>query len=108
MVFDKNLRYGTNMALGDLNEDGKKELVVSLGGPKALYTSNVKLNVPQIHQEQSLSCEAAIPRMALAYKGVNASEEQLINLIGFDTTPKRGNVWVIPSLTMLEKLMVGK
>jgi hypothetical protein len=104
MIFDKNLRYGINMALGNLDRDGRKELVAAMGDPRALATFNVNLDVPQIYQEKSLSCEAASLRMALKYKGVDASEDHLINLIGFDLTPKRGNVWGDPQFGFVGKI----
>jgi len=34
--------------------------------------------------------------MALVYKGVNESEENLLNAVGYDPTPHQGNVWGDP------------
>jgi uncharacterized protein YvpB len=96
MAFDKDSRYGVNFALGDLNNDNKNELVVGVGNPKPLILWDVNLNVPIMKQEKSLSCEAASLRMALSYKGINISEEELINRIGFDKTPKIGDTWGDP------------
>ncbi len=39
-------------------------------------------------QDQSLSCEAATLKMALAYRGKKVSEKELLKKIGFDFTPK--------------------
>lgn len=46
------------------------------------------LEVPFFRQERALSCEAAALRMALAYRGVQVSEQQLRNAIGTDPTPR--------------------
>jgi uncharacterized protein YvpB len=45
------------------------------------------LNVPYYHQNYSLSCEEASLRMALASRGVNVSEDQILNDIGIDWRP---------------------
>ena len=37
------------------------------------------LNVPQIFQTHGLSCEAAAEQMALAYQGVNVSQDALVS-----------------------------
>ncbi len=96
MAFDKNSRYGVNLALGDLNNNKKLELVAGVGNPKPLKSWDVNLDVPLIKQEKNLSCEAASLRMALSYKGINISEEELINRIGFDRIPKIGDTWGDP------------
>lgn len=56
----------------------------------------MKLNVPAFLQRYTLSCEAAALRMALAFKGIVESEDSLLNHIGFDPTPKNGNIWGDP------------
>jgi len=96
MSFDEKSRYGVNVATGDLNGNGRTELVAGTGNPRPLKMWDVNLNVPLYKQEKSLSCEAASLRMALGYKGVNISEEDLINRIGFDGTPKHGDKWGDP------------
>lgn len=56
----------------------------------------LKLNVPAFLQKYTLSCEAAALRMALAFRGVLESEDNLLSHIGFDPTPKSGNIWGDP------------
>ena len=55
-----------------------------------------RLNVPIHIQERGLSCEVAALKMALAYKGVNVSEDELMNHVGYDPTPHVGNTWGNP------------
>jgi uncharacterized protein YvpB len=47
-------------------------------------------------QDYKLSCEAASLKMALNWKGVYVTEEQIMNKIGFDTTPHEDNIWGDP------------
>lgn len=56
----------------------------------------VRLDVPYDHQDYPLSCEVAALKMALAYKGVSVSEDQLMSIVGYDPTPHSGNVWGNP------------
>jgi uncharacterized protein YvpB len=42
------------------------------------------LAVPLYHQRYALSCEEAALRMALAYEGINVSEEQIFSTMGID------------------------
>ena len=58
----------------------------------------VKLTVPIVKQKYSLSCEFANMKMALAYKGVNKSEDELIAETPFDNTPHSGDIWGDPAL----------
>ncbi len=58
--------------------------------------SVVKLSVVYDHQDRALSCEVAALKMALAEKGVHVTESTLIALVGFDSTPHKGNVWGDP------------
>jgi len=51
--------------------------------------ATVKLRVPFLRQAHALSCEAAALRMALAYRGVEVTESELLKAIGFDPTPRR-------------------
>ena len=61
-----------------------------------IQNQTFKLNVPSYLQQHTLSCEVASLRMALAYKGVIKSEDELLNLVGYDNTPHVGNVWGNP------------
>lgn len=47
-------------------------------------------------QDYALSCEAACLKMALAKKGVFVSETEIMEKIGYDLTPHKGNVWGDP------------
>ncbi|MEA2646863.1 MAG: hypothetical protein QOE92_1946 [Chloroflexota bacterium] len=42
------------------------------------------LGVPMIRQVYNLSCESAALQMALAYRGINASQTDILNVIGAD------------------------
>jgi len=66
---------------------------------KALTTiqsQTVRLGVPAYLQQHTLSCEVASLRMALAYKGVVKSEDELLGLVGYDNTPHIGGTWGNP------------
>jgi len=55
-----------------------------------------KLAVPANLQKYTLSCEAAALSMVLAYRGVDAGEDELLQKIGFDPNGKKGNIWGNP------------
>jgi len=55
------------------------------------------LNVKFDRQDRPLSCEVAALKMALAYKKVKVSETQLMQIVGYDKTPKRNGVWGNPN-----------
>lgn len=61
-----------------------------------IQKQTVKLSVPAYLQQHTLSCEVASLRMALAYKGVVKTEDELLNLVGYDNTPHIGNTWGNP------------
>lgn len=46
----------------------------------------ILLNVPLIHQQHSHTCNIAAARMALAFKGVQLSEAQILEKLGLDPT----------------------
>lgn len=54
------------------------------------------LNIPSYRQSHNYSCYAAASRMALAYKGVNVSENTILSLIGYDNSPFSGT-WRDPN-----------
>jgi uncharacterized protein YvpB len=56
----------------------------------------VRLDVSYDHQDYALSCEVAALKMALVYKGVAVTEDQLMGIVGYDPTPHSGNVWGNP------------
>lgn len=55
------------------------------------------LSVALDYQDQPLSCEAAALKMALAGQGVHVSEKQIMDIVGYDPTPHRGDVWGNPN-----------
>lgn len=56
----------------------------------------VKLQVPAYLQQHTLSCEVASLRMALAYKGISKTEDELLSQVGIDNTPHVGGTWGNP------------
>ena len=100
----KSFEYGTNYSV-DINPGVK-----SVNGldSDTKFTSSfttqdeiVKLAVPSYLQKYSLSCEIASLRMALDFKGVNLSEDKIIEEIGIDNTPKNGGIWGNPHLSFV-------
>ncbi len=59
------------------------------------------ISVSQDYQDQALSCEAAALKMALAGQGVKVTESQIMNIVGYDPTPHRGNIWGDPSVAFV-------
>lgn len=51
------------------------------------------LDIPLHWQEKKLSCEAASLKMALNYKGFPVSENDIMQKIDIDLTPRKDNVW---------------
>lgn len=68
--------------------------------PAGYPEASQKIDVPILYQERALSCEAATLRMALAYRGVTVTEQELLDAIGRDPTPRTrtsaGIVWGDP------------
>lgn len=65
----------------------------------------VKLAVPLDFQDYPLSCEAASLKMALAYKGVHASEDQILSYTGVDPVPRQDNIWGDPYIIYVGDIM---
>jgi len=59
------------------------------------------LSIKLDYQDQALSCEAAALKMALAGRGVNVTEGQIMKLVGYDPTPHRGDVWGDPNVAFV-------
>lgn len=59
-------------------------------------SKTVKLDVPSYLQQHTLSCEVSSLRMALAYKGINKSEDELLTQVGVDNTPHVDGTWGNP------------
>lgn len=92
---EKNTLYSVTMEKGVQSVKG----IESDQGFVAAFSttqSTYKLSVPAYLQQHSLSCEAASLRMALAYRGIAVTEDELLNKIGFDPTPKKADVWGNP------------
>ena len=60
------------------------------------------IDIPIDWQDYPLSCEAASLKMAMHAKGVYISEDEIMQKIGYDTTPHLGNFWGDP-----DKAFVG-
>jgi len=61
----------------------------------------VLLNVAWDRQDRALSCEAAALKMALAYKGVRVSEDEIMARVGYDPTPRTGGGWGDPDVAFV-------
>jgi uncharacterized protein YvpB len=61
----------------------------------------VTLNVTLDKQDRALSCEAAALKMALAYRGIRVSEDEIMSHIGYDPTTRSGNVWGDPDVAFV-------
>ena len=92
---DFDTRYTISMLSGVENLSGSL-LRSSYNASFFTQEKSTKLSVPFYLQQYTLSCEAAALRMALAYRGVTASEDELLQKIGFDPNGKRGDVWGNP------------
>lgn len=62
------------------------------------------LDIPIDWQDYPLSCEAASLKMALGYKKVFVSEDEIMEKIGYDLTPRKGNIWGDPYKTYVGKI----
>ncbi len=86
-----------------------KDLTVPNGFPAAAdlalrFTTeqaSTRLAVPFHRQEHKLSCEIATLVMALRYRGVEVTEQTIIDAIGFDPTPKKSGVWGDPDVAFV-------
>ncbi|GEM_PF-870901 len=59
------------------------------------------LSIKLDYQDRPLSCEAAALKMALAGRGVKVTETQIMNIVGYDKTPHRGDVWGDPDMAFV-------
>ncbi len=64
--------------------------------PKSKITITTTLETPLDFQDYPLSCEAASLKMALAYKGIYLSEDEIIKEIGRNSSPRKENTWADP------------
>jgi uncharacterized protein YvpB len=68
------------------------------GLPKIYGKTEKKIELPvEIdYQDKSLSCEAAVLKMALSYYEINVEENDIMKIVGFDPTPHIGDTWGDP------------
>ncbi len=59
--------------------------------------ATTKLAVPVYLQKYTLSCELASLRMALNFRDLHVTEDDLIPKVGQDPTPHTGNIWGDPN-----------
>lgn len=77
IVQSANVRYGIVRSV--------KRVMI---GHERVPASDAKLPVVFDAQDRALSCEAATLKMALAYRGTAVTEDDLVERIGFDPTPR--------------------
>lgn len=90
-----NTKYTVGLATGIKSTDGMdsdRDLSFSF----STEAETTVLAVPLLLQQHSLSCEAASLRMALAFRKISVSEDELLTQIGIDPTPHNGNIWGDP------------
>ena len=61
-------------------------------------SGGVKLSVENTPQKYSLSCEAAALKSALSFYDISVTEDQIIQKIPFDKTPKSQGIWGDPNV----------
>lgn len=59
--------------------------------------ATTKLAVPMYLQKYTLSCEIAALVMALNYRDLHVTEDEIIDKVGKDPTPHKGNIWGNPN-----------
>ena len=77
----------------------------ALQAPEAKGPQITLLDIPIDWQDDPLSCEAASLKMALGGKGVMVSEDDIMAEIGYDPTPRKGNVWGDPFEAFVGSIM---
>ncbi|MFA6511815.1 MAG: Ig-like domain-containing protein [Patescibacteria group bacterium] len=93
----RNVTYTAHMAAGVTSVHGQplaNDNSVRFATEPEVY----KIPIAIDFQDQSLSCEAAALKMALAGKGVSVSETDIMNIVGYDSTPHSGSTWGDPYL----------
>jgi len=95
--FDFDFRTGalSNKMDSDKNDTSESSVLSSCHFKKESPKITL-LDIPLDWQDHPLSCEAACLKMALSFKGVHVSEEEIMRRIGYDRTPRRGNIWGDP------------
>ena len=91
------INYSNNFAFTFTTEPKKENSLLSLNPPKQNPEPEITLlDIPLDWQDYPLSCEAASLKMALTYKGVYVSEDEVMEKIGYDLTPHKDNIWGNP------------
>lgn len=83
--FPAKITYALRFAVYKLSQTGSVKSAAA-----------IKLDINPHRQEQSLSCEVAALKMALAGVGIVVSESELTEKLKFDPTPKQGKIWGDP------------
>jgi uncharacterized protein YvpB len=91
--------FKTQAIFSERNFSQKNEREVEQSKPQITL-----LNIPIDWQDYPLSCEAASLKMALAYKGVYVSEDEIMEKIGYTLAPRRGNIWGDPYKTYVGQI----
>jgi len=90
------------MSIDDVKgeENAVKKVIYQTAAIVTPIKPSIKLSVSYHHQEHRLSCEVAALLMALNYRGVNITENELIKELPVsDPGPRRaGNIWGDPNL----------
>jgi uncharacterized protein YvpB len=78
----------------------------AIGGSMATLVQVVKLNVPQYRQSYAMSCELTSLKMVLAYRGIGASEYDIVQRVGYAPRARDtvNNVWDDPNLQFVGDL----
>lgn len=97
----KDTKYTVRISAGVSGTEG--EILASAF--QSSFTTEVSRKILSIgldYQDKALSCEAAALKMALAGKGVRVSEDDIMQIVGYDPTSHRSDVWGDP-----DKAFVG-
>ncbi len=92
----KDSTYNINLAAGIKSISGLDSNKI-FSASFSTITSSIILNIGIDYQDQALSCEAASLKMALNYRGVGVTENDIMARIGYDPTIRNGNIWGNPN-----------
>ncbi|MFZ2202452.1 MAG: Ig-like domain-containing protein, partial [Microgenomates group bacterium] len=93
--WQKDTRYTATLQAGIKSLDGL-DSIAAISIVFSTVQSVFKLSVPSYLQQHPLSCEVAALRMALAFRQIEKTEEELLAQVGYDPSPRRGNLWGDP------------
>lgn len=91
----KDTSYQVSEAAGVHSTIGL-DLASTFSSSFATEESVTVLAVSQYYQQRALSCEVASLKMALNYRGIGVSEDDLLNQLPTDTSARNGNTWADP------------